>query len=54
MCFHFVRELLHAKKIDIEFVASAEQHADILAKSLAATLFKYHRNILLKLPLGDE
>ena len=27
--FHFVRELLRAKKIGIQFVASAEQHADI-------------------------
>ena len=34
--FHFVRELLRAKKIDIQFVASEEQHVDILEKSLAA------------------
>ena len=27
--FHFVRELLRAKKIDIQFVASEEQHAGI-------------------------
>ena len=51
---HFVRELLRAKKIDILFVASKEQHADILTKSLAATPFKYHRKFLLNLPLGDE
>ena len=38
--FHFVRELFHAKKVDIFFVASKEQHGDILTKSLAATLFK--------------
>ena len=41
--FHFVRELLRAKKIDIQFVASEEQHVDILTKSLAATPFKSHR-----------
>ena len=52
--FHFVRERLRAKKIGIQFVASEEQHADILTKSLAATSFKSHRKFLLKLPLGDE
>ena len=39
--FHFVRELLRAKKIDIQFVLQ-EQHADTLTKSLAATPFKSH------------
>ena len=52
--FHFVRGLLRAKKIDIQFVASEEQHVDILTKFLAATPFKSHRNFLLNLPLGDE
>ena len=50
--FHFVRELLSANKIDIQFVASEERHADILAKSLAATPFKSHRSFLLNLPLN--
>ena len=48
--FHFVRELLRANKIDIQFVASEEQHADTLTKSLAATPFKSHRRFLLNLP----
>ena len=52
--FHFVRELLRAKKIDIQFVATEEQHADILTKFLAATPFKYHRRFLLNLPLEAE
>ena len=52
--FHFVRELLRAKKNDIQFVASEEQHADILTKSLAATPFKSHRKFWLNLPLGKE
>ena len=52
--FPFVRELLRAKKIDIQFVASEEQHADILTKSFAATPFKYHRRFLLNLPLESE
>ena len=54
MRFRFVGELLRAKKIDIQFVASEEQHADILTKSLAATPFESHRKFLLNLPLGDE
>ena len=49
--FHFVRELRRAKKIDIQFVASEEQHADTLTKPLAATPFKSHRRSLLNLPL---
>ena len=45
--FYFVGELLRAKKTDIQFVPSEEQHADILTQSLAATPFKYHRRFLL-------
>ena len=41
--FNFVRELLRAKKISILFVASDEQHVDILTNSLAAIPFKFHR-----------
>ena len=52
--FHFVREILRAKKIDIQLVASEEQHADIFTKSLAATPFKYQLGILLNLPLKGE
>ena len=52
--FHFVRELLRAKKIGIQFVASEEQHGDILTESLAATPFKYHRRFLLNLPLEGK
>ena len=37
VCFHIVRELLHSLKIDIQFVVSEEQHADMLTKSLFAT-----------------
>ena len=52
--FDFVGELLRAKKIGMQFVASEEQHADILTKYLAATPFKYHRRFLLNLPLEGE
>ena len=42
MPFHFIRELLRAK-IDIQFEASEEQHAEIWTKFLAATPIKSHR-----------
>ena len=52
--FHFVRELLRAKKIDTQFVAKEEQLKNSLTKSLSATPLKSHRNFLLNLSLGDE
>ena len=42
------------KKVDIQFVASEEQHADIWTKSLAATTFKSHRRLLLNLLLKGD
>ena len=36
MCFHF-------RKISVEYVASAEQHAGILTKALSKANFQYHR-----------
>ena len=52
--FHRVRELLSAKQIDMQFVASEEQHADVLTKILAATPFKSHRRFLMDVPLTGE
>ena len=52
--FHFVRELLRSRKIDIQFVAWNQQHSDTLTKSLAATPFKCHPRFLLNLPLEGE
>ena len=37
--FHFIRELFKARKISVEYVASAEQHADILNKALSRVNF---------------
>ena len=54
VCFRVVGELILPKKIDVKFVASEEQHADILTKSLAATPFKFRRKFLLNLQLEDE
>ena len=47
--FHFIRELFKARKIYKEYVASAEQHADILTKALSRANFRYHRKHLINL-----
>ena len=47
--FHFIRELFKARKISVEYVASAEQHADILTKALSRANFRYHRKHLINL-----
>ena len=41
--FHFICDLLRTRKITVEYVASAEQHADILTKALSRDNFQYHR-----------
>ena len=50
MCGSVSSESFFVQIKNIQFVASEEQHADILTKSLAATLFKSHREFLLNLP----
>ena len=40
--FHFIRDLFRTRKINVEYVASAEQHADILIKALSRANFQYH------------
>ena len=40
--FHFIRDLFRAGKISVEYVKSAEQHADILTKALSRINFQYH------------
>ena len=47
--FHFIRELFKSRKISVEYVASAEQHADILTKALSRANFRYHRKHLMNL-----
>ena len=48
--FHFIiRKLLKARKVSVEYVASVEQHADILTKTLSRANFKYHRKHLMNL-----
>ena len=33
--FHFIRKLFKARKISVEYVASAEQHVEVLTKALS-------------------
>ena len=47
--FHFIRELFKARKISVECVASAEQHADILTKALNRANFRCHCKHLMNL-----
>ena len=47
--FHFIRKLFKARKISVEYVASTEQHADILIKALSRANFRYHRRYLMNL-----
>ena len=44
--FHFIRDLFRIRKISVEYVESAEQHADILTKALSRANFQYHRERL--------
>ena len=47
--FHFIRDLFRTRKISVEYVASAEQHADILTKALSRDNFLYRRKRLMNL-----
>ena len=47
--FYFIRDLVRSRKISVEDVASAEQHADILIKALSRANFQYHRKRLMDL-----
>ena len=46
--FHFIRHPFRTRKISVEYVASAEQHADILTKALSRANFQYHPKRLMK------
>ena len=47
--FHFIRDLFRTRKTSVEYVASVEQHADILTKALSRANFQYHRKRLINL-----
>ena len=46
---HFIRNLFRTRKISVEYVASAEQHADIFTKAPSRANFQYHRKRLMNL-----
>ena len=47
--FNFIRDLSMTRKISVEYVASAEQLADIFIKALSKTNFQYHRKSFMNL-----
>ena len=47
--FHFLRGLVRLGQVTIYSVASVEQHADILTKSLGCQAFRRHRDFLTNL-----
>ena len=47
--FHFIRDLFRTQKTSVEYVASAEQHADILTKALSRVNFQHHRKRLMNI-----
>ena len=47
--FHPIRDLFRTGKISVEYVASAEKHADIFTKALSRTDLQYHRKHLMNL-----
>ena len=47
--YHFIRDLFRTRKISVEYVASAEQHADILTKALSRANLMYHLKHLMNL-----
>ena len=42
--FHFIHELFKARNISVEYVASPDQHANILTKDLSRANFRYQLN----------
>ena len=52
--FNFIRELFKAREISVEYVASTEQHADILTKVLSRAIHRYHRKHLMNLAECDN
>ena len=49
VCYHFLRELVRERDIEVMQVLSEFQHADILTKALAYDLFAFHRKFLMNL-----
>ena len=51
MRYHFIRELVERKVLNIQYTESSNQHADILTKPLGLEAFaRYHYSFLTNLP----
>ena len=48
--YHFIRELVERKALNIQYTESSNQHADILTKPLGQEAFARHRSFLMNLP----
>ena len=48
--YHFTRELVERKVLNIQYTESSNQHADILTKPLGLEAFARHRSFLMNLP----
>jgi hypothetical protein len=52
--YHFVRERVARKALDIQFISTHDQLADVLTKPLATPLFvKFRNNLNMSLPHPD-
>ena len=47
--YHFIRDLFRTRENSVEYVASAEQHGDILTKAISRANLMYHRKHLMNL-----
>ena len=48
--YHFIRELVERKVLNIQYSESSNQHADILTKPLGLEALARHRSFLMNLP----
>ena len=48
--YHFIRELVERKVLNIQYTESSNQHADILTKPVGLEAFARHRSFLTNLP----
>ena len=48
--YHFIRELVEPKVLNIQYTDSSNQHTDILTKPLGLEAFARHRSFLMNLP----
>ena len=47
--YHFIREIVAEKEIEIEHVGTEDQHADFLTEALPRAIFEYHRNFVMNI-----